>query len=353
MEAGPRTVARSALLVLACLVFAAGCGAPPSQQQAAPAAAAPPAPTVLNAPERAAWYQNCWTQFNSRAWDRFKACYADSVESEQVNSGQPPGKGIDAVLASAKAFTGAFPDVKGTGELILVNGDTILSIYVLNGTHSGPLAGPGGQSMPATGKPIGFPQAHLIQTDATGTKVVKEEFYSDSATMMAQLGQSPNPARPVMTSAMAAPAVVTKRGTPAEMSNVESARAQLAAFNSHDARATAAFDAPDALLRVVAAPKDMTSEESLAGTIDMFKAFPDAKLTSSSIWGAGDYVVVAGRFDGTNTGPFAAMGIKKATGKPVAVRYVEITKWAGGKIKEDWLFYDGMAFAGQLGLLKK
>ena len=85
----------------------------------------------------------------------------------------------------------------------------------------------------------------------------------------------------------------------------------------------------------------------------MFAAFPDAKVATTSVWGAGDYVVVAGRFEGTNSGPFAAMGVKKATGKPVAVRFVEITKWQGGKVKEDWLFYDGMAFAGQLGLLKK
>ena len=47
------------------------------------------------------------------------------------------------------------------------------------------------------------------------------------------------------------------------------------------------------------------------------------------------------------------MGIKKPTGKAVSVRYLDITRWENGKIKEEWLFYDGMAIAGQLGLLKK
>jgi predicted ester cyclase len=182
---------------------------------------------------------------------------------------------------------------------------------------------------------------------------VKEEFYSDSGTLLAQLGLNPAPARPAAAGSAAAPVVVTAGGTPAELSNIEAARAQLAAFNSHDAKSMAAFNAPGVVLHDMGAPKDMTNEENISGTMDMFTAFPDAKLVASSIWGAGDYVVVVGRFEGTNKGPFAAMGIKKATGKPAAVRYVEITKWQDGNVKEDWLFYDSMAFAGQLGLLKK
>jgi predicted ester cyclase len=348
----PRTLVRTAA-VLACsfvVVVAAGCGGSQPRQETPEAPLAPATPTAA---ERAAWYQDCWTQFNNKAWDAFRACYAESAESEQVDSGQPAAMGADAVVAAHKAFTEAFPDVKGTGNLILVSGDAILSIYTLNGTHSGPLAGPNGQSIPATGKPIGFLQAHLLQTDSSGKRVAKEQFYSDSGTMLAQLGLNPNPARPVATAAAAAPTVVIAEGTPAELSNVDAARAQLAAFNSHDAKGIVAFNAPDVILREAASPKDTTVSESLAGALDMFAAFPDAKLVTSSVWGAGDYVVVAGRFEGTNTGPFAAMGVRKATGKPVAVRFVEITKWQNGKVKEDWLFYDGMSFAGQLGLLKK
>ena len=85
----------------------------------------------------------------------------------------------------------------------------------------------------------------------------------------------------------------------------------------------------------------------------MFKAFPDAKLVPLSIWGAGDYVVAVGRFEGTNKGPMAAMGIKKATGKSVSVRYLDIARWEGGKVQEEWLFYNGMAMAGQLGMMGK
>ena len=354
MRVEAQTIVRTAaaLSIAAFVAISVACGGGQSQQQAAPAATAP-APKVLTAAERASWYQDCWAQFNNKAWDGFKACYADTVESDQVDSGQPVAKGIDALLASTKMITGTFPDMKGTGELILINGDTIVSVYVINATHTGTLTGPGGQSIPATNKPIGYLQAHLAQTDATGGKVVKEEFYSDSGTMMAQLGLSPAPARPVMTSATAAPKVIVAAGTPAEMSIVEASRVQMAAFNSHDAKGVDTYNAPDSVYHDMAMPKDQSAKENLAGTLDMFKAFPDAKLVTSSIWAAGNYVVVVGRFEGTNKGPMAAMGIKKATGKPVSVRYLDIARWESGKIKEEWLFYDGMAFATQLGLVKK
>jgi predicted ester cyclase len=44
------------------------------------------------------------------------------------------------------------------------------------------------------------------------------------------------------------------------------------------------------------------------------------------------------------------MGIAKATGKAAKVRFIEITKIENGKIKEDWLVFDSLAFATQLGL---
>ena len=53
-------------------------------------------------PERASWYQECWGHFNNKAWDGFKACYADTVESDQVDSGQPHARGLEAMEASDK-----------------------------------------------------------------------------------------------------------------------------------------------------------------------------------------------------------------------------------------------------------
>jgi predicted ester cyclase len=256
-------------------------------------------------------------------------------------------------MAVNMGFTEGFPDAKGTGELILVKGNTIASVSVLSGTHTGPFLGPDGHSIPATGKPIGFYQAHLAETDASGSKVVKEEFYSDSGTMMAQLGLNPAPSRPVATSRSAAPAVILAAGTPAELSNVELLRAQMAAYNTHDVKGMDTFNSPDFVYHDMTMPADQTAKESSASTANFFKAFPDAKLVPGPAWGAGNYVVMTGRFEGTNTGAMPAMGIKKPTGKTVSVRYLDITRWEGGKLKEEWLFYDGMTMARQLGQIKK
>ena len=47
------------------------------------------------------------------------------------------------------------------------------------------------------------------------------------------------------------------------------------------------------------------------------------------------------------------MGIKKATGKAAGGGYLEIARYENGKVKEDSLFYNGMAFASQLELMAK
>jgi predicted ester cyclase len=344
-------VGRLALVAAASVLGLSACGsqAPPP----APAPAPAPTPTPLTSAERAAWYQACWGHFNARAWDQFKTCYADRIESDQIDSGYPALKGIDAVMTNTKQLIAAFPDFRGSGQLILVNGDTIVSVFVVNGTHAGPMVGPDGKTLPPTNKPIGYLQAHWIETDAIGNKAVKEAFYSDTGTMMAQLGLNPAPARPVMANTVAAPTVAIVAGSPTEQRNVASFEAQISAFNAHDVKGVNADNAPDAVFHDVTAPKDQNVKESAAGLADMFRAFPDAKLAPSSIWGAGDYVVIVGRFEGTNSGTSAMMGIKKPTGKPARVGYLEIARFENGKVKEDWLFYNGMAFASQLGLLGK
>ena len=83
----------------------------------------------------------------------------------------------------------------------------------------------------------------------------------------------------------------------------------------------------------------------------MFLHEGNSQLTVDAVWGAGDYIAARGIFEGTNTGASPSMGIKKATGKPVQSHFLEISKYENGKIKEDWLIFDSMAFAAQLGLL--
>jgi predicted ester cyclase len=101
----------------------------------------------------------------------------------------------------------------------------------------------------------------------------------------------------------------------------------------------------------LAAPADRVGKKEVSkSNEEMFKGFPDAKIDQTAAWAAGDYVISTGRFSGTNTGDMPSMKLKK-TGKPVNVEYYMITKLSRGKVKKRWLFSNGMAFAGQLGLL--
>lgn len=327
------------------------CSAQPAPPAVAEAPSAPPAPKVLTGAERAAWYQECWTHFNNKSWPALKACYTETAESDQIDSGMPVAKGADAVIKSAQDFAAAFPDIKGTGQMVFVHGDDVVGVYLLNGTHAGPLPGPGGKAIPATNKKIGYSMVHVMQLDSTGAKGTKESMYADGGTLMAQIGLNPAPARPVMEGGPASPTVVVSTGSETETKNVAAFRAGADAFNKHDVKELASYNAPDAVFHDMTQPKDMDAKGNVAMIGQFFKAFPDCRLTIDSSWGAGDYVVSRGVFEGTNKGAAPAMGITKATGKPVRSQFIEITRMDGGKVKEDWLFFDSMAFAGQLGLL--
>lgn len=336
-------------VVVTLAALAAACGG--SQPAPSETASAPPPPKVLTAQERVTWFQSCWDAFNTKSWDSLRSCYTDTAESEQVDSGMPVAKGLDALMASAQDFGKAMPDAKGSPQVILVQGNTIVGLYLLTATHTGPLPGPEGKAIPATNKPVGYLMGHAVELVSTGDKVTKERFYADNLTMMNQLGLSPAPGRPLTTSGAPSPTVVIAQGTEAEAKNVAAFRAQIEGFNAHDAKVVASFNAEDAVFHEMTQPKDVDAKGNDAMMAAFFKGFPDCRITLASAWGAGDYVVSEGTFEGTNTGVAPAMGIKKPTGKAVKVRFLEVTRFQDGKIKEDWLLYDGMAFAMQLGMM--
>ena len=206
---------------------------------------------------------------------------------------------------------------------------------------------PGGKPIAPTNKKIGYVMGLVV--DLADGAVANERQYADNTTMLAQLGVIKAPSRPVM-AASGAPTVVVSTGSDAERANVETFRANMAAFNAHDQKALASMNAADGVFHDYTQAKDMDSKANITGLVELFKGFPDAMLEAASMWGAGDYVVTEGTFSGTNKGAVPMMGIKKPTGKAAKVRFLEITKIEGGKVKEDWLVFDSLAFAAQLGL---
>jgi predicted ester cyclase len=309
----------------------------------------PEPPKPMTADEQVKWYQDCWTKFNNKAWDDFKKCYADDVEVTQVDSGMPAARGPDAAVASAQMFSKAFPDVVGEPQLILQNGHSIAGVWLIKGTNSGPMMAPDGKEMPATNKKIGLLSAHVIEANETG-KASKEFFYSDQGTMMAQLGLSKMPGRPIMDKGAASPTVVIAKDDDTEKKNLDAFKAGVDAWNKHDAKAFEANLADDVKWSEQATPKDQNKKEMMKGLAEFWKGMSDVKLNVSNSWAAGDYVVAMGTADGTNDADMPSMKLKK-TGKKVSLGYLEIDRFEGGKIKEGWLFYNSAAMAQQLGMM--
>jgi predicted ester cyclase len=265
--------------------------------------------------------------------------------------GMPPLAGRSNVIdKSAKIFGSAFPDLTGELELTLVSGNDILAVVLLKGTHKGPLPGPQGEIAP-TNKKIGYLVVHHVQTTPDGRSIAKERFMYDGGTFMSQLGVSPMPARKPLEQGWAEKPSLISSGTEAEKANVAALGAWTEAYNKHDATALSALMTDDVTFSDLASPADRVGKKEVQkSTEEMNKAFPDSKVTQSGAWAAGDYVVSTGRWNGTNSGDMPSMKLKK-TGKPVSVEYYMVTKLAGGKVQKNWLFTNGMAFAGQLGIL--
>jgi predicted ester cyclase len=319
---------------------------------AAPAEAAkPPAPPPATAEERTKLYKDCWAQFNAKDWTKFQGCYAENATSEQVDFGMPPLAGRSNIIdKNVKLFAAAFPDLTGESQLTVQSGNDVVSVVLLKGTHKGALPGPAGDIAP-TNKKIGYLAVHHVTLTPDGRAVARERFIYDGGTFMGQLGQSPAPVRKALEQGWADKPLLVSSGSEAEKANLAALGAWTAAVNKHEAAAVTALSTDDVVFSDQTGPADKVGKKEVQKSHEeMFKGFPDMKVDQTAAWAAGDYVISAGRFTGTNTGDVPSMKLKK-TGKPVSAEYYQVTRLAGGKVKNVWLFSNGIAFAAQLGIL--
>lgn len=78
------------------------------------------------------------------------------------------------------------------------------------------------------------------------------------------------------------------------------------------------------------------------------QGFPDLKLTVDQAFGAGDQVASMWTMEGTHTGEWFGA---PATGKHAKWSGVVITRFADGKIAEDWYNFDQISLLQQLGII--
>lgn len=110
-----------------------------------------------------------------------------SVFDPECETVTPNGatKGTAGFRALGEAFQTAAPDNRLKALRTFEAGDTIIVEGVYSGTHTGPLAGPGG-TIPATGRAFSFPFCDVLT--ARDGKFVSHHIYWDNVTFLAQLG---------------------------------------------------------------------------------------------------------------------------------------------------------------------
>ncbi|SIN64708.1 ester cyclase [Chitinophaga niabensis] len=104
-------------------------------------------------------------------------------------------------------------------------------------------------------------------------------------------------------------------------------------------------------------PDGTTSQGLFPAHIDLLKPqfvfAPDTKVTAHPIrFGTGEWTCVVGIVEGTFSNVMPAGGDKTIapTGKRFKFPMVTIGHWEGGKMKEEYLFFDNLGILKQIGL---
>jgi len=127
---------------------------------------------------------------NDRDLDTFESLHLNSVLQRDPQN--PQGiKGPKAIRAGLEPFLKAFPDIRLVTETQFGAGDWVTQLSHMRATHTGPLEMPGGQTIPATNKPVRLSVAMIAKLE--GGKFAEINIYFDQAGLMAQLGLLPQP----------------------------------------------------------------------------------------------------------------------------------------------------------------
>jgi steroid delta-isomerase-like uncharacterized protein len=127
------------------------------------------------------------------------------------------------------------------------------------------------------------------------------------------------------------------------------ARALMAAVDRHDLDAMRALDCPDVVDDFVAIGVFSGVDAVIGFFAEMFAAVPDFRIDVVDVTSHGDTAVVQWHATGTfNGGPFQGI---RATGRSVDLRGCDAMRFEDGLLQHNTIYYDGLAFARQIGLL--
>jgi predicted ester cyclase len=129
-----------------------------------------------------------YDNFNLRLLDESALWVSDRCEWLDVPSGTV-FRGPDGYVEFDQAWIRAFPDAQLEISNMVASGDLVCTELSARGTHEGPLIGPTGKTIEATGRPVEMRCIEVQQYG--GGQIVRARFYYDALSLLRQLGVEP------------------------------------------------------------------------------------------------------------------------------------------------------------------
>ncbi len=289
-------------------------------------------------------FKECWAAYNQHDETTFKQCYQPTATFELVN-GDPPrsATGPEEILAVAKDYWQAFPDIHSEAQLVLINGTNVAAIMHTSATNTGSI-----RDMAPTGKSLAMFQGQVVSMSPQG-QVMRDEHWIDQGTVLHQLGIRPRERAPSSDKAWDKPIWVVAQNTEEERTNLLIAKALEEKMRMGDERAFMDRVADDISFRYAGDKDAMMGMPAYKKGYKMWSEMAEFESRPQAMWAAGDWVVAVR--DSKATLKKDMQGAPGSKGKSVVTKQLEFMRFADGKLKTHWVFENSAAYASQLGMM--
>ncbi|HEX8791870.1 MAG TPA: ester cyclase [Polyangiaceae bacterium] len=325
---------------------------PPPPPPPATAAATPPPPADTTPPPppkpsmadmQTASLKTVTDALNAHDAQKYASAFATDGVGKQP--GMPDNVGRDAIAADIQRVFTAFPDLKFAFSRAMWKGNVGVTTWDWTGTDSGGFMG-----AKPTGRPVGLSGATVAVFGDDG--LIKElHVYQDFGTLMQQLDPKAKKGSFRAPPTLATQIETVSAGGPDEDKNLGVAKGMYQSFDDHKAKDVCGNGSADMVLDDMTGPGPIKGTKGCSDYLGgMFKGIPDVhQLPLANQWAIGPYTVSEGVTQGTHKGQ---LGPFKASGKTVAMHFVDIGSVSGGKYTHYWSYANGVELLTQIGVIK-